>query len=77
MINFVVECFSNLLFPRATIVHKLPIVPTMLNIESIIATKYAVPLDTMMISILNTKTILTQEKGIQYLVLRQSGFRLK
>ena len=39
MINFVEDCFRNLLFQRATIVHKLPTVPTTLNIESIIATK--------------------------------------
>ena len=56
MMNFVVDCFRNLLFQRATIVHKLPNVPTMLNIESIIATKYATPLDTIIGSIFDKQT---------------------
>ena len=47
MINFVEDCFRNLLLQRATIVHKLPTVPTTLNVESIITTKYATPLDTI------------------------------
>ena len=54
--NLVVDCFRNLLFQRATIVHKLPTVPTMLNIESKIATKYATPLDTIIVSIFNKPT---------------------
>ena len=56
IMNFVVDCFRNLLFQRATIVHKFPTVPTMLNIDSIIVTKNATPLDTIIVSIFNKQT---------------------